>query len=119
MSAGSAGGYLAGEVNLPFNEALLTVFILILFSAICLLGIRESSGFALTIMTAHIITMSVIAITAIVRWGIIGNSVLTANWYAAQPSSAIEIFKQIYFGVSLGFLGNTGNYSPPLFTMIV
>ena len=111
VSAGSAGGYLAGEVKLPFPDALLTIFILALFSGICLLGIRESSRFALVIMSCHLVTMSVIAITAMVRWGINGNMVLTANWHAAQPSSSTEIVKQIFFGVSLGFLGNTGNYA--------
>jgi amino acid transporter len=108
VSAGSAGGYLAGEINLPFPDALLAVFILILFSGICMLGIRESSKIALTIMAFHLVTMIVLAITAIVRWGIIGNSLLSANWHAAQPSSASQIAKQILFGVSLGFLGNTG-----------
>jgi hypothetical protein len=59
-------------------------------------------------MTLHLTTIVVLAITSIVRWGINGNSILSANWYAAQPSSAGEIAKQIFFGVSLGFLGNTG-----------
>lgn len=88
----------------------MTVFILVLFSAICLLGIRESSKVALTIMSFHILTMLVIAITAMVRWGINGNSTLSENWHAAQPPSPEQIIKQIFFGVSLAFLGNTGNY---------
>ena len=96
---------------LPFPEPMLTVFILVLFSGIYLLGIRESSRFALVIMTFHIVTMSVVAITAIVRWELNGNTVLAANWFAAQPSSHKEIIKQIFFGVSLGFLGNTGTNS--------
>lgn len=108
VSAGSAGGYLVGEVSLPFPDALLTVFILIIFSGVCLAGIRESSGVALTIMTFHVVTMVVLAITAMVRWGLTGNAILAANWYAAQPGSAGQIAKQILFGVSLGFLGNTG-----------
>jgi hypothetical protein len=111
VSAGSAGGYLAGEVNLPFSQALLPVFILILFSGVCLLGIRESSVVALTIISFHIVTMVVLAITSIVRWGINGNSLLAENWAAAQPGSASEIARQIFYGVSLGFLGNTGNFS--------
>jgi hypothetical protein len=108
VSAASAGRYLAGEVTLPFPEALLTVFILVIFSAICLLGIRESSGFALTIIACHLATIFTLAVTATVRWGINGNLMLTANWHAAQPSSTAEIVKQIFFGISLGFLGNTG-----------
>jgi amino acid transporter len=108
VSAGSAGGYLAGEVDLPFPEALLTVFILLLFSGVCMFGIRESSTVALTIMTSHIICMTTLGITCIVRWSMTGNSVLAANWHAAQPTSTAGIVKQIFFGVSLGFLGNTG-----------
>ena len=108
VSAGSAGGYLAGEVSLPFPNALLTVFILLVFSGVCLLGIRESSTVALTIMTSHLVLMVTLGILSIVRWAMTGNSVLAANWHAAQPASASEIIKQIFFGVSLGFLGNTG-----------
>lgn len=108
VSAGSAGGYLAGEVELPFPNALLPVFFLLVFSCVCLLGIRESSRVALGIMTFHIVTMTSIAIASMVRWGINGNSILAANWHAAQPTSALEIVKQIFFGISLGFLGTTG-----------
>jgi len=111
VASGSAGRYLAGEANLPFPEALLTVFILILFSAICLLGIRESSKVALAIMAFHILTILVVAMTSIVRWGINGNSLLWENWSAAQPASTAEIFKQIFYGISLGFLGNTGSHT--------
>jgi amino acid transporter len=92
----------------------MTVFILVLFSAICLFGIRESSKVALTIMSFHILTMFVIAITSMVRWGINGNSTLSDNWHAAQPHSTTQIVKQIFFGVSLAFLGNTG--IPPLWS---
>jgi len=52
--------------------------------------------------------MSALGVAAAVRWGINGNSILTANWHAAQPSSIHEIVKQIFLGVSLGFLAYTG-----------
>jgi glucan phosphoethanolaminetransferase (alkaline phosphatase superfamily) len=108
VSAGSASGYLAGDVQLPFPKAVLTVILLLVFASICLLGLRESSRVAMGILTIHIVTMISLAITSMVRWGINGNAVLIANWYAAQPSSAGEIAKQIFFGASLGFLGSTG-----------
>jgi hypothetical protein len=108
VSAGSAGGYLEGEITLPFPAPLLTVFILILFSCVCLFGIRESSRVALMIMAFHLATISIVALTSVVRWGMIGNSLLSENWATAQPGSAGAIAKQIFFGVSLGFLGNTG-----------
>ena len=73
-----------------------------------MLGIRESSGVALTIISFHLVTIVVLAITSIARWGINGNSLLAENWAAAQPGSAREIALQIFYGVSLGFLGNTG-----------
>lgn len=108
VSAGSAGGYLAGEINLPFPVPLLTVLIVVLFCCICLLGVGESSRVALCIFLIHVGTMIILAITAIIRWGINGNSTLASNWYASQPSSAVEITRQIFLGASLGFLGNTG-----------
>ena len=102
------GGYLSGEFHLPFPQALLTVIILVSFSGVCLLGIRDSSALALTIQTIHLTTMLALAISAMVRWGINGNLVLSANWNAAQPPSAAEIAKEIFFGVSVGFLAYTG-----------
>ena len=108
ISAGSASEYLAAEVNLPFPAAVLAVFILVLFATICFVGIHESSRFGLIILLTHLGTMLVLAIAAVVRWGINGNSLLVANWYAAQPSSPAEIVKQIFLGVSIGFIGNTG-----------
>jgi len=111
ISAGSASGYLAGEVHLPFSATLLTVFILLLFAAICFLGIHESSRFGLIILIIHLATMFVIAIAAVVRLGIYGNSLLVANWHAAQPSSLAEALKQIFLGASIVFIGNTGKLS--------
>jgi Amino acid permease len=108
VSAGSAQGYLAGEVDLPFPQFLIAIFILILFSCICFLGIRESSTLALAIMTTHLTTIAVLAIVAMVRWGINGNEVLSANWDVAASLPAKEILKQIFYGTSLGFLGITG-----------
>lgn len=98
-------------MTLPFSTSLLAILILILFACICLLGMRESSGIALAIMMLHIVTISTIAISAVVHWGRNGNSQLAENWRLAQPASAAEIGKQIFFGVSIGFLGNTGMMS--------
>ena len=108
VSAGSVGGYLAGEFQLPFPRALLTVFVLVFFSGVCLLGIRDSSALALIIQTIHLLTMLILALAALVSWGINGNGILATNWVNAQPSSTAEIVKQIFFGVSLGFLAYTG-----------
>jgi amino acid transporter len=93
---------------LPFPVSLLTVFILVLFSGICLLGIQGSSRVSLTILTFHVLTMFVIAIMAIIRWAKMGSDTLRENWTAAQPGSANGVAQQIFFGVVLGFLGNTG-----------
>lgn len=60
------------------------------------------------IQTIHLSTMLALAVSAMVRWGIHGNIVLSTNWHAAQPSSAVDVAKQIFFGVSIGFLAYTG-----------
>jgi len=54
------------------------------------------------------ITICTIAIAAIIHWGKDGNSQLVENWHLAQPGSGSAIAKQIFFGASLGFIGNTG-----------
>jgi hypothetical protein len=86
----------------------LTILVLVSFSGICLFGVRDSSAVALTILTFHLGTMFAVAVAAVVRWGINGNSTLSSNWIAAQPASIAEIVKQIFFGVSIGFLAYTG-----------
>jgi len=63
---------------------------------------------SLAILSIHVLTMCVIAIMAMVRWGKTGSTTLRENWAAAQPGSASGIARQIFFGVVLGFLGNTG-----------
>ena len=108
VSAGSASSYLVGEVSLPFPEIILPVLVLIFFGCLCLFGIRESSRVALAIFLCHLTVVTMLGIASIVRWGINGNSLLSQNWHAAQPPTLSALIKQMFFGVSLGFLGNTG-----------
>ena len=59
-------------------------------------------------MIIHLSTIATIAIAATVHWGKTGSSQLIENWNLAQPGSANAIAKQIFYGVCIGFLGNTG-----------
>lgn len=110
VSASTASAYLAAEVTLPdkLTPFIITIIILITFSLICILGLRESSTLTLSIFTLHSITMLVVMITSFVMWGRGGSQTLIDNWTIykdpSEPNPALMIAK----GVCIGLLGVTG-----------
>ncbi|KAI8088022.1 amino acid permease-domain-containing protein [Gilbertella persicaria] len=110
VSASTASAYLAAEVVLPekFTEFALTIVILIAFSLICLLGLRESSTLTLSIFTLHAITMAVVMVTSIVMWGRNGSGTLIDNWTKVPDPEGANPALLIARGVCIGLLGVTG-----------
>ncbi|KAJ3506729.1 hypothetical protein NLJ89_g6709 [Agrocybe chaxingu] len=111
VSAATAASYLAGDVPLlPFPPWVGAVIVLLLFTVISLIGVRESARLALTVLSFHVLTMIVLAIVSFVHWAHIGNSQLKANWHLgrSQGSSLNSVARQIYYGICLGMLGLTG-----------
>lgn len=109
VSASTASAYLAAEVTLPdkLTPFILTIIILIAFSLICILGLKESSTLTLSIFAMHSITMFVVMITSIVMWIRGGNQTLINNWnIPVQPDSNAALM--IAKGVCIGLLGVTG-----------
>ncbi|KAL0094978.1 amino acid permease-domain-containing protein [Phycomyces blakesleeanus] len=109
VSASTASAYLAAEVDLPekFSAFVLTIIILIAFSLVCILGLRESSTLTLSIFTLHSITMAVVMIASIVMWGRQGNNVLIENWNIPDPEGTSPL-RMIFNGFCIGLLGVTG-----------
>ncbi|KAI7908274.1 amino acid permease-domain-containing protein [Cokeromyces recurvatus] len=110
VSASTASAYLAAEVTLPekLTPFVLTIVILILFSLICLLGLRESSTLTLSIFSLHLITMAVVMMTSIIMWGKNGNETLIDNWTKIANPPGTSPILMIVKGVCIGLLGVTG-----------
>ncbi|CAO3682867.1 unnamed protein product [Rhizopus stolonifer] len=110
VSASTASAYLAAEVTLPggLTPFVITIIILIAFSMICILGLRESSTLTLTIFTMHVITLGVIMVTSIVAWGKTGNQTLIDNWTLIPDPPGSNPALLIAKGVCIGLLGVTG-----------
>ncbi|KAG1139457.1 hypothetical protein G6F37_007277 [Rhizopus arrhizus] len=110
VSASTASAYLAAEVTLPekLTPFVLTIIILIAFSLICILGLKESSTLTLSIFTLHSITLTAVIITSIVAWGKYGSQTLIDNWTQIPDPPGSNPVLLIAKGVCIGLLGVTG-----------
>ncbi|PPQ71248.1 hypothetical protein CVT26_010990 [Gymnopilus dilepis] len=112
VSAATAAAYLAGEVpSLPFPTWVGAALVLLIFTVVSLMGVRESARIALAVLSLHLISMSTLIIASCVHWGTTGLGQLKANWELGRSTggtSAASVARQIYYGVCLGMLGLTG-----------
>jgi amino acid transporter len=108
VSASTASAYLAAEVTLPqsLTPFILTIVILVTFSMICFLGLKESSTLTLAIFIMHSVTMAVVMIVSLVAWGKQGSTILVNNW--TDNSSEGHPILMIVKGICIGLLGVTG-----------
>lgn len=114
VSAATAAAYVSAEAN-GFSMQGLTVIFLVVLSATCLVGLRDSSTLALSMFTLHILTITALLIASAVAWGRTGNAVLQANWQAAfhVAGSAANlggktIARSLFDGTVVAFVGLTG-----------
>ncbi|KAF8558693.1 hypothetical protein OG21DRAFT_1481374 [Imleria badia] len=117
MSAATASSYLAGEVTLPFPLYIGALLVFVLFTAVGLLGLRESARIASGVFAFHLLTVLVLAIASIVAWASVGALQLRENWVAGQAglSSPVSILKQVFNGVCISMLGMTGFECAPAY----
>lgn len=110
VSASTASAYLAAEVELPnqLSPFLLTIVILIGFSLICLLGLKESSTLTLSIFTLHSVTMFVVMLMSFIMWGKMGSQTLIDNWKSVPDPDGTSPVVMVLKGVCIGLLGVTG-----------
>lgn len=110
VSASTASAYLAAEVELPakLTSFVLTIVILIAFSLICLLGLKESSTLTLSIFSLHALTMGVVLVASIIMWGKQGSQTLIDNWTKIPDPEGSNPVLLIVKGVCIGLLGVTG-----------
>ncbi|GAA5814005.1 hypothetical protein MFLAVUS_007495 [Mucor flavus] len=110
VSASTASAYLAAEVDLPskLSPFLLTIIILIVFSLICLMGLKESSSLTLSIFTLHSVTMFAVMIASFVMWIRGGSQTLIDNWTLVPDPPGSTPVTMVLKGVCIGLLGVTG-----------
>ncbi|TPX32195.1 hypothetical protein SmJEL517_g04663 [Synchytrium microbalum] len=106
VSAASAASYLMTMTS-TVQSAWIVPLILVVFCIITAIGLRESSGLALSIFILHILTMLGIIILSIVFMASgHGFGVLLDNWNSPAPSG--NIARDILFGWAVAFLSSTG-----------
>ncbi|KAH7915894.1 amino acid permease-domain-containing protein [Hygrophoropsis aurantiaca] len=115
ISAATASSYLAGEVSLPFPPYVGAIIVFVIFTAISLCGLKESSRVAFGILALHAVTMIILIIASIVAWARLGSSQLKENWEAGQAASAGAIVHEIFNGICIGMLGLTGFECAPAY----
>ncbi|PHZ08872.1 uncharacterized protein RHIMIDRAFT_241093 [Rhizopus microsporus ATCC 52813] len=110
VSASTASAYLAAEVELPakLTPFIITIIILIVFSLICILGLRESSTLTLSIFTLHLITLTAVMVTSVIAWARYGSQTLVDNWRNIPDPPGSNPVLLILKGSCIGLLGVTG-----------
>ncbi|GAA6016219.1 hypothetical protein JCM10207_000435 [Rhodosporidiobolus poonsookiae] len=112
VAAATAASYISDQ-GVPGATTWLTIVLLVGIAAISLVGIKGSAGVTLATLAIHLITLSILFVSAIVHWGKHGNSTLARNWHEHQLPSASSIVKSLYQGVCIAFLGVTGFETAP------
>ena len=129
VSAAASAMYLSGEIpSLPFPTWAGAIIILVLFTIFSLIGVRESSRIALTVLFLHVRTfpfvivylilhlqfklmsMMTLVVASCIHWGQTGVGQLKTNWEngKSQSLTAGSVAKQLFHGICLGMLGLTG-----------
>ncbi|CED82554.1 Amino acid/polyamine transporter I [Phaffia rhodozyma] len=118
VSAGTAAAYINGEAkNLPFKEYLIGILILIVFTALLLAGVKDSTKLTLSICLFHLFTMALLMVVSTVAWIREGNTTLLSNWNLSVKSwdGGNGAVRAVFNGICIGFLGVTGVECLPTF----
>ncbi|KAH7928884.1 hypothetical protein BV22DRAFT_1030277 [Leucogyrophana mollusca] len=115
ISAATASSYLAGEVSLPFPAYVGTIIVFVIFTAISLSGLKESSRIAFGVLALHVVTMMVLIVASVIAWAQLGTSQLRENWVAGQAPSLSAAVHEVFNGVCIGMLGLTGFECAPAY----
>jgi len=105
ISANEAMHYL--QTILPEIEVIsATIFILIFFAGLTIIGIKESSIVAITIFIFHLVSMVILSMAIVYYLFINGLSIFEQNWHLPLHGGSIGM--AIFFGFSVSMLGISG-----------
>lgn len=106
VSATSAVEYLKDPFWPELNVMAGTIFLIVIFAGIMLLGIRESASLAMIIFTLHIITLITLMSTSFAYACSTKFSILASHYRRTDPMP--DPFESIVFGFTSAMLGVTG-----------
>ncbi|MDP2643572.1 MAG: APC family permease [Desulfobacterales bacterium] len=89
----------------PWPALYASVGLLAVFAVLTMIGISESSRVAMVIFIFHMLTLTVLAISALVNM-FADMSLLTANWGYLPPNTSL--ISALFFGFSAALLGISG-----------
>ena len=105
ISANEAMHYL--QTILPEIEVIsATIFILIFFAGLTIIGIKESSIVAITIFIFHLVSMVILSMAIVYYLFTNGLSIFEQNWHLPLHGGSIGM--AIFFGFSVSMLGISG-----------
>ena len=109
VSASTAASYIEAEMEGHVGSIGWTAILLVVLAAVTLLGLRDSSNVALSMISLHIVTMAILIISGIVFWAKEGSGLLVENWnHADLLLNGKSVARAIFDGICIGFVGLTG-----------
>ncbi|GAA5832315.1 hypothetical protein JCM11251_006406 [Rhodosporidiobolus azoricus] len=112
VAAATAASYIADEA-VKGGQTWLTIVLLVAIALIGLLGVKGGATVTLTTLGIHLLTLSILLISAAIHWSRHGSSTLASNWSAGSLPTGASIAKAIYQGICIAFLGVTGFETAP------
>ncbi|MCB9252212.1 MAG: APC family permease [Flavobacteriales bacterium] len=105
ISASEGMHYLHGMAH-GLNVTIATIVVLLAFTGLAILGIGESALVAVIIFIVHLITLSLLVLSAIYYLFQNGLDIFHLNWHL--PISGGNIYKALFFGFAAAMLGISG-----------
>ena len=108
-----ATAVISARISMAYIESLFpqwpaphaTVGLLAVFAVLTMIGISESSRVALVIFILHMLTLTLLSITALINM-LADTSFLTVNWGYMPPNTSL--ISALFFGFSAALLGISG-----------
>jgi amino acid transporter len=111
VSSATAASYVSEEAP-RLSMPIFTVLFLLTLTAICLLGMRDSSTIALSMFTLHTLSIAALIIAGVVSWARTGNAVIRENWSIAAGGAELlggkSTARALFDGTVVAFVGLTG-----------
>lgn len=111
VSSATAASYVSEEAP-RLSMPIFTILFLLILTAICLLGMRDSSAIALSMFTLHTLSIAALIITGVVSWARTGNAVIRENWSIAAGGAELlggkSTARALFDGTVVAFVGLTG-----------
>ena len=105
VSAASCTSYASGEFGDSFPVFPVTIAIMVAFSVLVTVGVKDSANIATLIFAFHILTLIILIVTCLIKIGADGGSMLAHNWSSPLPiHSSGDIIFEIYLPILISAL---------------